>query len=74
MAVAWALSVLALSFTVTAAWLIGELIAKGPAIVDQSELSNCEFWVAVVATPLNYLRCFRFAFDDADVTTREKKF
>jgi len=62
-AAAWALSVLGITLTVTAAWLLGERLAIGPSPVDLRELSRVEFWVALVVTMVNYLRFFRFFFD-----------
>lgn len=59
-AAAWALSVLGITLTVAAAWLLGERLAIGPSPVDLGELSRVEFWVAVVVTTVNYLRFFRF--------------
>ncbi len=59
--VAWALSVLGVALTVTAAWLIGERLSTGPGPIDVRELSWLEFWTAIAATVLAYLRLFRFA-------------
>ncbi|MGP0088015.1 MAG: hypothetical protein ACLP0B_31005 [Steroidobacteraceae bacterium] len=59
-AAAWALSVLGITLTVAAAWLLGERLAIGPSPVDFRGLSRVEFWVAVVVTMVNYLRFFRF--------------
>lgn len=60
---AWALSVLGITLTVTAAWLLGELLSMGPVPVNFGGLSWFESWVAIVATMLNYLRVFRCALD-----------
>jgi hypothetical protein len=62
---AWALSVLGVALTVAAAWLIGRRLALGSVPTDLKELSKLEFWVAIVATVLSYLRFFRFVFDGA---------
>jgi hypothetical protein len=60
---AWALSVLGITLTVTAAWLLGELLSMGPVPVHLKGLSWFEFWVAIVATVLNYLRVSRCALN-----------
>jgi hypothetical protein len=62
---AWALSVLGITLTVAAAWLIGELLSIGPVPINLKEVSEIELWVAIVATVLNYLRFFRLIFDAA---------
>jgi hypothetical protein len=62
---AWELSVLAITLTVVAAWLIGRLLAIGPVPIDLDELFQLELWTAIIATILNYLRLFRFVFVDA---------
>jgi len=62
-AAAWGLSVLGITLTVAAAWLLGERLAIGPSPVDLRELSRVEFWVAVVVSVANYLRFFRFFLD-----------
>ncbi len=57
---AWTLSVLGITLTVAAAWLIGERLPTGPVPINFEELSWLEFWVSIVATVLAYLRLFRF--------------
>jgi hypothetical protein len=60
---AWVLSVLGITLTMVAAWLLGELFSAGPVRVNVEGLSWFEFWVAIIATVLNYLRVFRRALD-----------
>jgi hypothetical protein len=57
--IAWALSVLGITLTAAAAWLVGDLLAGRQAFVLFDAFSWFEFWVAIIATMLNYLRVFR---------------
>lgn len=57
---AWALSVLGITLTAAAAWLLGERLAIGPVPLDLQELAWFEFWFALVVGVVNDIRFFRF--------------
>jgi hypothetical protein len=71
-AAAWALSVLGIAMTAAAAWLIGERLSIGPVPINLAELSGLEFYVAMVATVLSYLRFFRFVLGAASARQRSE--
>ena len=60
---AWALSVLGITLTAAATWLVGDLLVRGQAFVRLGDLSWFEFWIAIIATVLNYSRVFRAILD-----------
>jgi len=55
------------------AWLLGKVLARGPEPVDPDQFSGIGFWVAIVATAVNYARYFRFHLGTADSTVERRK-